>query len=54
MDDNRDDERVSLNGLDPTEALKALLAVDPAAPPATKDDDKKPGESEPDRPARSS
>ncbi|MBA2792500.1 MAG: hypothetical protein H0U32_00725 [Thermoleophilaceae bacterium] len=28
-----DDERVSLDGLDPQQALKALLAVDPDAEP---------------------
>lgn len=33
VDKNRDDDRVSLEGLDPVEALKALLAVDPDAPP---------------------
>ena len=34
MTDERDDDRVSLKGLDPVAALKALLAVDPDAPPA--------------------
>jgi len=33
MTDERDDDRVSLKGLDPVAALKALLAVDPDAPP---------------------
>ena len=38
MTDERDDDRVSLEGLDPVAALKALLAVDPAAPPVDADD----------------
>lgn len=29
----QDDERVSLHGLTPEEALRALLAVDPESPP---------------------
>lgn len=33
MTNDRDDDRVSLEGLDPLAALKALLAVDPNAPP---------------------
>lgn len=32
------DQRVSLHGLDPEEALRALLAVDPDAPPVDEDD----------------
>lgn len=32
-----DDDRVSLEGLDPVAALKALLAVDPDAPPVDAD-----------------
>jgi hypothetical protein len=35
MEEDRED-RVSLAGLDPQAALKALLAVDPDAPPADK------------------
>ncbi len=38
MADERDDERVSLEGLDPEEALKALLAVDPDAEPDRAED----------------
>jgi hypothetical protein len=34
--------RVSLEGLDPEEALKALLAVDPDAPPVDEADDGQP------------
>jgi hypothetical protein len=44
MTDDRDDDRISLQGLDPVAALKALLAVDPDAPPANSlqdDSDKK-------------
>lgn len=41
----RDLERVSLEGLDPVEALKALLAVDPEAPPVEPD-----GKPAPDKP----
>lgn len=37
-----DDERVSLDGLDPQQALKALLAVDPYAEPVEKPDEPKP------------
>jgi hypothetical protein len=33
----QDDDRVSLAGLDPVAALKALLAVDPEAPPVDAD-----------------
>lgn len=33
MDDKRDLDRVSLEGLDPEAALRALMAVDPDAPP---------------------
>ena len=47
MSNERADEPVSLEGLDPKEALKALLAVDPDAPPV--DDDDEP-QSEPARP----
>lgn len=36
MADDRDD-RVSLEGLNPLAALKALLAVDPDAPPVDAD-----------------
>jgi hypothetical protein len=40
-----DDKRVSLSGLDPMEALRALLAVDPDDPPQDHDhDDKAPDE----------
>ncbi len=35
----RPDDRVSLHGLTPEEALRALLAVDPCAPPVASDDD---------------
>jgi hypothetical protein len=41
MRKEREDERVSLEGLDPEEALKALLAVDPDAEPAGGDDDER-------------
>lgn len=44
-DEHKTDDRVSLEGLDPVAALKALLAVDPGAPPANSlqdDSDKKP------------
>jgi len=34
MTEELKDERVSLEGLDPVAALRALLAVDPEAPPA--------------------
>jgi hypothetical protein len=37
VDKEREDDRVSLEGLDPVAALKALLAVDPDAPPAEED-----------------
>jgi len=37
-------EPVSLEGLDPKEALRALLAVDPDAPPVDQDDDPQPDE----------
>lgn len=37
-----DEERVRLQGLDPVSALKALLAVDPDAPPADEHDDDAP------------
>lgn len=33
----RPDERASLHGLDPEEALRALLAVDPDAPTGDED-----------------
>ena len=35
----RDAERVSLEGLDPEEALQALLAVDPDSDPVADDED---------------
>lgn len=35
--DTRDADRVSLEGLNPVAALKALLAVDPDAPPVDAD-----------------
>jgi hypothetical protein len=38
----QDADRVSLEGLDPAEALKALLAVDPDAPPVDEADDGQP------------
>jgi len=34
MADDKPDDRVSLKGLEPIAALRALLAVDPDAPPA--------------------
>jgi hypothetical protein len=40
--EERNDDRVSLEGLDPVAALKTLLAVDPQAPPvseSTSDDE---------------
>lgn len=40
IDGEDHDERVSFDGLDPQQALKALLAVDPDAPPV--DDDREP------------
>ncbi len=40
MADERDrDERVSLAGLDPEEALRALLRVDPESEPAERQDE---------------
>lgn len=51
-DDRDDDERVSLDGLDPQQALKALLAVDPDAKPVEAPDrpDADPDGAEDDRP----
>lgn len=47
----RDDERVSLDGLDPEEALRALLKVDPDAEPvAEADDDPGHADGEPAKP----
>jgi hypothetical protein len=37
MEQDKTDDRVSLEGLDPVAVLKALLAVDPDAPPADVD-----------------
>ncbi len=37
MQDERDPDRVSLAGVDPVAALRALLAVDPDAPPVDAD-----------------
>lgn len=37
-----DDERVSLEGLDPQQALRAILAVDPDAEPVEPPDEPKP------------
>lgn len=37
--DPRSEERVSLHGLTPEEALRALLAVDPDSPPVVVDGD---------------
>ncbi len=51
MDDARDDDRVSLEGLDPVEALRALLAVAPDTPPSGEHDEAKqppPKPAEPD------
>jgi len=42
MEDDSRDERVSLEGLDPVEALRALLRVDPDAPPAKRQPDRPP------------
>lgn len=39
MHDPHDDERVSLHGLTPDEALRALLSVDPDAPPVENGDE---------------
>jgi hypothetical protein len=39
MIENRDGDRVSLDGLDPVAALKALLAVDPDSPPVAEADE---------------
>lgn len=39
-DKSKRDERVSLAGLDPEEALRALLKVDPEALPEPKDNKK--------------
>ena len=39
MEHEKTDDRVSLEGLDPKEALKALLAVDPDAPPVDATDE---------------
>jgi len=50
MKDARDDDegdRVSLEGLDPVAALKALLAVDPNAPPVDTDRKAQPESSQP-------
>ncbi len=41
-----EDDRVSLDGLDPAQALKALLAVDPDAEPVKQDDEPRADESE--------
>ncbi len=38
IDGEDHDERVSLDGLDPQQALKALLAVDPDAEPVEAED----------------
>lgn len=51
MTDDRDDDRVSLEGLDPLAALKALLAVDPAAPPVDADPEPRARPAEPHDPA---
>ncbi|MEA2376220.1 MAG: hypothetical protein QOD13_127 [Thermoleophilaceae bacterium] len=42
MAEEHDDERVSLHGVDPEEAIRALLAVDPDAEPVTEDDEAEP------------
>lgn len=42
---DRDEGRVSLEGLDPEAALRALMAVDPDSPPV--DDDQDEPKSEP-------
>lgn len=48
MDDEKDrDERVSLHGHDPEDVLKALLKVDPDAPPAKRNEDAPVEEPEP-------
>jgi len=39
MSGRDDDQGVSLYGLDPEEALRALLAVDPDSPPVEPDDE---------------
>jgi hypothetical protein len=39
MPEDRADDRVSLEGLDPKEALKALLAVKPDDEPSKSEDD---------------
>jgi hypothetical protein len=39
MEDESKEERLSLEGLDPKEALKALLAVKPDAEPSKDEDD---------------
>jgi hypothetical protein len=44
MEHDRDDERVSLHGIDPEEALKALLAVDPESEPAEDEKEREPDE----------
>jgi hypothetical protein len=50
MDDDSRDQGVSLEGLDPVAALKALLAVDPGAPPANSlQDDSEPAAQAPNR-----
>lgn len=41
VEPRNDDDRVSLQGLDPREALKALLAVDPVSAPDEKGDQPK-------------
>lgn len=45
MEQDRDDDRVSLEGLDPEAALRALLAVDPESEPVD-DQDEQPEPSE--------
>lgn len=44
MADADDDERVSLKGLDPLAALKALLQVDPKAFPVRADEKPQPAQ----------
>jgi hypothetical protein len=39
MTDRPEEERISLEGLDPKEALKALLAVKPDSEPSKDEDD---------------
>jgi len=46
-DEDKPDDRVSLEGLDPVAALKALLAVDPDAPPVDTDRKAQPESSQP-------